>query len=58
MDSKLEPEVRNEAANEIREQYLSARKAREVLGWEPIFTLDEGLRWTIDWYREFLGADT
>ena len=57
MGSKLEPEVRNEAANEIREQYLSARKAREVLGWKPMFTLDEGLRQTIEWYREFLGAD-
>ena len=58
MDSKLEPDIRNEAANEIREQYLSARKAREVLGWTPLFTLDQGLRRTIDWYREFLGADT
>lgn len=58
MESKLEPEIRNEAANEIREQYLSASKAREVLGWKPIFTLDEGLRCTIDWYREFLGAGT
>ena len=57
MDTKLEPDVRNEAANEIREQYLSAGKAREVLGWKPLFTLDEGLRRTIDWYREFLGAD-
>lgn len=57
MDSKVEPEVRNEAANEIREQYLSARKAREILDWKPIFTLDEGLRRTINWYREFLGAD-
>jgi CDP-glucose 4,6-dehydratase len=58
MDSKLEPEVRNQAANEIREQYLSARKAREVLDWTPGFTLDEGLRRTIEWYRKFLGADT
>lgn len=58
LDSKLEPEVRNEATNEIREQYLSAKKAREVLGWKPMFTLDEGLRRTIDWYREFLGAET
>lgn len=56
MKSELEPDVRNEAVNEIREQYLSARKAREVLGWKPLFTLDEGLRRTIDWYREFLGA--
>lgn len=53
MKSKLEPDVRNEAVNEIREQYLSATKAREVLGWKPLFTLDDGLRDTIDWYREF-----
>jgi CDP-glucose 4,6-dehydratase len=56
MKSDLQPDVRNEAVNEIREQYLSAAKAREVLGWKPLFTLDEGLRRTIDWYREFLGA--
>ena len=56
MKSDLRPDVRNEAVNEIREQYLSAAKARDVLGWKPLFTLDEGLRRTIDWYREFLGA--
>lgn len=57
MKSDLQPDVRNEATNEIREQYLSARKAREVLGWKPLFTLDEGLQRTIDWYRGFLGAE-
>jgi CDP-glucose 4,6-dehydratase len=57
MRSDLTPEVRNQSPNEIREQYLDARKAREVLGWKPLFTLDEGLRHTIAWYREFLGAD-
>lgn len=55
MDSELEPEVRNEAANEIRHQYLSAAKARELLGWRPRFTLEQGLRRTIDWYRDFFG---
>ena len=58
MRSELEPEVRNEAVNEIREQYLNAQKARQILDWKPLFTLDEGLRHTIDWYREFLGAKT
>lgn len=56
MKSSLQPDVRNEAVNEIREQYLSARKAREVLGWKPLFTLDDGLQRTIDWYRGLLGV--
>ncbi len=55
MNSDLKPDVRNEAANEIQHQYLSAEKARRMLGWQPLFTLDEGLRRTIDWYKNFLG---
>jgi CDP-glucose 4,6-dehydratase len=54
MGSGLEPEVRNETSNEIRRQYLSAAKARQVLRWEPLFTLDEGLKRTIEWYRNLL----
>lgn len=53
MGSKVKPDVRNEATNEIRVQHLSAAKAREVLGWKPLFNLDQGLALTIDWYREF-----
>lgn len=53
MDSPLEPELRNEACNEIRHQYLSADKARTLLGWSPLFDLESGLARTIAWYREF-----
>jgi CDP-glucose 4,6-dehydratase len=53
MGSDLEPEIRDEATNEIRNQYLSASKARRVLGWSPLFTLEEGMRGTINWYRAF-----
>lgn len=56
MSSSLEPDVRNEASNEIRRQYLSANKARTVLGWTPQFTLEDGLRRTIEWYRDLLGV--
>jgi len=56
MGSDLEPEVQNQVSNEIRHQYLSAERARKVLGWLPQFTLDQGLERTLDWYREFLGA--
>ncbi|NPV56723.1 MAG: NAD-dependent epimerase/dehydratase family protein [Anaerolineae bacterium] len=54
MATDLQPEIHNRVTNEIRHQYLSAAKAREMLGWQPLFTLDEGLRRTIDWYRDFL----
>lgn len=56
MDAGVEPEVRNQATNEIREQYLSAEKARRVLSWRPLHTLDEGLERTIGWYEAFLRA--
>jgi CDP-glucose 4,6-dehydratase len=54
MKSDLKPDIRNEATNEIRHQYLSAAKAREQLNWKPQFSLDEGLARTIDWYQDFL----
>jgi CDP-glucose 4,6-dehydratase len=54
MDSRLEPDIRNEANNEIKHQYLSAEKARKMLNWSPLFTLDRALETTINWYKEFL----
>ncbi|HII94520.1 sugar dehydratase [Peptococcaceae bacterium SCADC1_2_3] len=57
MGSNLKPEILNEATNEIKHQYLSAKKAREILGWKPGYTLEEGLRRTIKWYREFLAEE-
>ncbi len=56
LGSNLEPDVRNQASNEIRHQYLSAAKARDVLGWESLHTLEEGLGKTVSWYRGFLTA--
>ena len=54
MNSKLQPDIRNEANNEIRHQYLNASRARQMLDWKPLFTLDEGLQHTAAWYREYL----
>ncbi|HVX64234.1 MAG TPA: GDP-mannose 4,6-dehydratase [Pirellulales bacterium] len=56
MGSSLQPDVRGEASNEIKHQYLSAAKARELLGWRAGYQLDESLAETIDWYREHLAA--
>jgi CDP-glucose 4,6-dehydratase len=54
MGSNLEPDIRNEASNEIIHQYLSAAKARRELAWHPLFELGSGLIATIAWYQEFL----
>ena len=32
---------------------VDASKARARLGWTPRLSLEEGLRWTVDWYRRF-----
>ena len=52
--SHLEPVVLNRAKNEIKHQYLSADKARKMLGWESKYPLEEGLKETIEWYKNFL----
>ena len=54
----LRPVVQNIATAEIREQYLDAGKARARLGWAPRYGMDEGLRRTIDWYRDYLKDET
>jgi CDP-glucose 4,6-dehydratase len=56
MGSSVKPVILNEVVNEIPRQHLSAKKARKVLGWQPRHTLEEGLRKTIGWYRDFFGA--
>jgi CDP-glucose 4,6-dehydratase len=47
----VEPKILNQAKHEIIDQHLSSRKAREVLKWKSLFSLDEGLKLTVEWYR-------
>ncbi len=50
----VEPDIRCDARNEIRNQHLSAARSREVLGWRPRYDLLTGLAETIEWYRDFI----
>ena len=52
----LEPVILNQVRAEIRDQYLNSTKAAEKLGWSGGYTLEEGLRETIEWYTDFLSA--
>ncbi len=52
----LAPKVmlQTKIAGEVDAQYLSADKAEARLGWRAEIELNEGLKRTIDWYREHL----
>jgi CDP-glucose 4,6-dehydratase len=53
----LEPVILDRAKAEIKEQSLSAGKAREMLGWGHTYDLESGLRETVDWYKAFFESD-
>ncbi|MEK6843474.1 MAG: GDP-mannose 4,6-dehydratase [Candidatus Micrarchaeota archaeon] len=53
MKSPLKPKITNEATGEIKEQYLSAKKAKTLLNWKPKYSLQAGLMETILWYKAF-----
>lgn len=53
MGSELKPVILGQGSNEIKYQYLSTKKAKELLHWKPEYTIDEGLHRTIKWYREY-----
>jgi CDP-glucose 4,6-dehydratase len=53
MGSNLKPFILNEATNEIKHQYLSAQKAKNMLGWKSKYNLEDGLHKTIPYYEDF-----
>jgi CDP-glucose 4,6-dehydratase len=55
MKKSIAPKILNNASGEIRNQHLSAKKAREVLGWKAKYGIEEGLKETIGWYSAYFG---
>jgi CDP-glucose 4,6-dehydratase len=52
----VEPDVRGTGTppGEIPRQWVDSTKLRTMSGWAPQVTLEEGLRRTIEWYREYV----
>ncbi|HCJ66770.1 MAG TPA: sugar dehydratase [Elusimicrobia bacterium] len=46
--------ILNEAKYEIKHQYLSPKKARKILGWQPQYSFEQGLLKTVRWYKKYL----
>ncbi|CAN5346031.1 GDP-mannose 4,6-dehydratase [soil metagenome] len=51
-EEQLEPDIMltTKIEKEIDAQYLDSQKVRDRFDWEPLVTLDEGLKETIEWY--------
>ncbi|NHI94812.1 MAG: NAD-dependent epimerase/dehydratase family protein [Candidatus Lokiarchaeota archaeon] len=54
----IEPKILNLQLVEIFEQFLSSKKAHDILNWHPKFDLTSGLKETIRWYEKFFGELT
>lgn len=54
----LKPQIlgQGKQVGEIERQFLSSRKARERLGWRAAYSIDDGLRETLQWYGDFFGG--
>ncbi len=51
--NKLKYKIMNTAKYEIKKQYLSAAKAKSILGWKPRHSLEEGLKKTLAYYSNY-----
>jgi CDP-glucose 4,6-dehydratase len=55
--SQMEPRILNEKSEERVDSFYSPVIERKVLGWSAQSTLEEGLRRTCDWYRNFFKSE-
>ena len=53
-ENNKQPKILNEAKNEIKDQYLSTNKVRKFFNWSPKYTLEDGIRESVEWYKEYL----
>jgi CDP-glucose 4,6-dehydratase len=51
----IPPLISGEKTPEIDSQWLNIDKIKNI-GWSPAFTMEQGLKKTIDWYREYFNG--
>jgi nucleoside-diphosphate-sugar epimerase len=47
----VDPEYLAERAGDVRDSQADITKAKQILGYAPVVTFEEGLRRTVEWYR-------
>jgi nucleoside-diphosphate-sugar epimerase len=49
--TSLQPVYREPRAGDVRDSEADISKARQMLGYEPVVSFEDGLRHTLDWCR-------
>lgn len=53
MDKRdVKPKILGQEKNEINKLFLDISKAKKFFNWKPKYSLEEGLKETIEWYKE------
>jgi len=47
----IKPQYAEDRAGDVRDSQADITRAREILGYQPLVSFEEGLRRTVDWYR-------
>lgn len=54
LNLSLAPHYRETRAGDVRHSMADITKARQLIGYDPLFTMENGLGLTIDWYKQAL----
>ncbi|MFX1294021.1 MAG: GDP-mannose 4,6-dehydratase [Promethearchaeota archaeon] len=53
LKKKVQLNVLNNMKAEIPKQWLSYEKINKIIGWKPIYSFDEGILETYEWYKDY-----
>lgn len=56
LGTDIPPKFREPRSGDIRDSFANIDRAKELLGYNPLFSFRDGLKLTIDWYKKLFQA--